>query len=252
MFTLYNSDCLTVMKSMQSKSVDCIITDPPYGTRTDQRDEWMVGEFSNIMPLALPEIHRIGKGNAAIYFFTSWKWMADWVFRCSPYFRMQNFIIWDKGRHSGTYGKFSWQFHWEGVFFGIKGKRPIYKYSPDVLRSPNFKPSYPMEKPVDILIEMILASTLPDEVVFDPFMGTGSTGVACKITGRRFIGCEIDQKFFSIAEKRISEAVLEQRYLTPSNNRLHMDAGDSPAFGALSTLGDLPASENESTPAPCG
>ncbi len=228
MFTLHNSDCLTVMKSMQSKSVDCIITDPPYGTRTDQRDEWMVGEFSNIMPLALPEIHRIGKGNAAIYFFTSWKWMADWVLRCSPYFRMQNFIIWDKGRHSGTYGKFSWQFHWEGVFFGIKGKRPIYKYSPDVLRSPNFKPKYPMEKPVEVLIEMIEASTLPNDIVFDPFMGTGSTGVACKITGRRFIGCEIDQKFFSIAEKRISEAVLEQRYLTPSNKACS-GQGDSAA-----------------------
>ncbi len=199
-------DCLEVMKTLPAGSIDAVITDPPYGTHTDQRDEWMVGEFSNVMPLALPALHRIGKGNAALYFFTSWKWMADWIMRCSPYFRMQNFLIWDKGKHSGTYGKFSWQFHWEGVFFGIKGKRPIYKYMPDVLRSHGFKPEYPMEKPPSILAQMIEASTLPGDTVLDPFMGSGATGIACVQTGRDFIGIEIDPGYFAIAERRIKEA----------------------------------------------
>ena len=204
--TLHLGDCLEYMRGMEDKSVDAVITDPPYGTHPAPRDEWLAGEFSNVMPLALPEIYRVSSGNAAFYFFTSWKWMSDWIMRCSPYFRMQNFIVWDKGKHSGTYGKFSWQFHWEGIFFGIKGKRPINKYMPDVIRSDGFKPNYPMEKPVDVITKLIEASTIPGDTVFDPFMGSGTTGVACVQLGRNFIGCEIDPQYYAIAERRIRDA----------------------------------------------
>ena len=197
-------DCLEVMGGMADGSVPVIVTDPPYGTRTNQRDGWMVGEFANVLPLVLPEMYRLGTDAAALYMFTSWKWMADWIIRCSPYFRMQNFLIWDKGRHSGCYGKFSWQFCWEGVFYGIKGPRPIREYQQDVLRSES-RPARAMEKPVDILAPMVLASSDVGDVVLDPFCGTGSTCVAAKQLGRRYIGIEIDEGYCEIARKRLSE-----------------------------------------------
>lgn len=206
--TIYHEDCLAVLPTQQAKSVDVIVADPPYGTRTNQREQWMVGEFANVMPIALGELHRVGVDDAALYLFTSWKHMADWVFRCSPYFRMQNFLIWDKGRHSGTFGAYSWQFHWEGIFYGIKGPRKVRDYQPDILRT-NERPSLPMQKPVDVLQRLIRASSDVGQVVLDPFAGSGSTLVAAKREGRRAIGIEIDRRYCEMAAERCAQESLE-------------------------------------------
>lgn len=65
---------------------------------------------------------------------------------------------------------------------------------------------HPTIKPQEILNNLIVNSTKENEVVFDGFMGSGSTGVACVNTGRNFIGIELDQGYFEIAQKRIEEA----------------------------------------------
>ena len=205
--TIYHGDALNVLASLPAASADVIIADPPYGTRTHQREEWMVGEFANVMPVALPELHRIGVNDAGLYLFTSWKLMADWVFRCSPYFRMQNFLIWDKGRHSGTFGAYSWQFHWEGIFYGIKGPRKVREYQPDVLRT-NERPALPMQKPVDVLRRLIRASSDEGQMILDPFLGSGSTLVAAKAESRRAIGIEIDERYCEIAATRLQQDTL--------------------------------------------
>jgi len=161
---IIQGDCLEILKSIPSESIDCIITDPPYGTKTNPRESFMVGEFSNVMPLILPEIFRVLKPNGAFYCFTSWSQMSDWLIRYQQYFKLQNILIWDKKKHSGCYSSQSWQFTWEGIFFGIKGKRDIKKYMPDVLISEEKGKRVAMQKPVDILEKMILAST--DEGTF--------------------------------------------------------------------------------------
>jgi site-specific DNA-methyltransferase (adenine-specific) len=96
----------------------------------------------------------------------------------------------------------SWQFTWEGVFYGIKGKRNIVKYMPDVVRS-NEKRGKAMEKPVDIIEKLISASANPGTTILDPFMGRGSAGMACKNLGMEFIGIEIEPDIFEVATKRI-------------------------------------------------
>jgi len=63
---------------------------------------------------------------------------------------------------------------------------------------------HPTQKPVDLMKRMILGSTNEGDVVLDPFMGTGTTGVACMETNRKFIGFEIDKKYFEIAKKRLN------------------------------------------------
>lgn len=205
--TIYHGDAINLMSEMDACSIDVFVTDPPYGTRTKQREEWMVGEFSNVMPLALPEMYRIGVSNAAMYLFSSWMMLADWSFRCSPYFRHQGTIVWDKGRHSGCWGKFSWQFHWEAIYYGLKGPRETIEYFPDVIRSKE-KPDRPMQKPVDVCQKLISASTSKGDIVFDPFIGSGSTLVAAKLLGRKAIGIEIDEECCEIAAKRLSQGVL--------------------------------------------
>lgn len=206
---IYHGDCLALLPSLDSESVEAIITDPPYGTRTKPRgDRWMVGEFSNIIPLVLPELYRVASNNAALYTFTSWKWMADWIMRCSPYFRMQNFIIWDKERHSGRWTEYAWQFCWEGIYFGVKGPRPIREYQRDVVRSTE-KLIYSMQKPVDVISQLLTASTDPGHLILDPFMGKGGSLIAARNLKRKAIGIEIDERDCEIAAKRLSQGALD-------------------------------------------
>jgi len=203
--TIKLGDSLELLKGLPSESVDCIITDPPYGTKTNQRDSFMVGEFSNIMPLILPELFRVLKNDGCFYCFTSWSMMSDWLLRYQQYFKLQNIIVWDKQRHSGCYSSQSWQFTWEGIFYGIKGKRKIVKYMPDVITSNEKGRRVAMQKPVDILVKLMEASTNEGDLILDPFMGSGSTAVACKTAKRDFIGFEINPKFKKMADDRLKE-----------------------------------------------
>ena len=70
---------------------------------------------------------------------------------------------------------------------------------------------HPMQKPIALMKYLIERFTQPNDTILDPFMGSGTTGVACVQTGRNFIGIEIEPKYFEIAEKRIAEAQLQMR-----------------------------------------
>ena len=205
----YQGDCLEVMKDIPDKSIDCVITDPPYGTKTDQRDTFMVGEFSNVMPLILPEIFRVLKDDGAFYCFISWTQMSDWLLRYQRYFKLQNILIWDKQKHSGCYSSQSWQFTYEGIFFGIKGKRKIRKYQRDILKSEENGRRVAMQKPVDIIKQMIEASTDKGMTILDPFAGTGSTLVACKEMNRNYIGIEISPEYCDIIKQRVGCEIIK-------------------------------------------
>jgi site-specific DNA-methyltransferase (adenine-specific) len=202
---IFYGDCIEILKNVPSDSVDLIITDPPYGTKTNQRDTFMVGEFSNIMPLILPELYRILKPDGGFYCFTSWSMMSDWLLRYQQYFKLQNIIVWDKQRHSGCYSSQSWQFTWEGIFFGIKGKRKIREYMPDVIKSNEKGKRIAMQKPVDIIEKLIIASSDEKQVILDPFIGSGSTLIACERTNRQYIGIEINKKYCDISIDRIEQ-----------------------------------------------
>lgn len=204
--TIYHGDCLELLPTVAD--VECVVTDPPYGTKTDQREEWMVGEFGNVMPLALPLIRRALVANGAFYCFTSWTMLADWALRYQQYFKLQNILVWDKGRHSGCYSATAWQFCWEGIYFGLKGSRKIRKYMPDVIRGKAHGLRAAMEKPTDVVGRLIEASTGEGHLILDPFMGSGSTLRAAKNLKRKAIGIEIEEKYCEIAAKRMRQEIL--------------------------------------------
>jgi len=94
----------------------------------------------------------------------------------------------------------------EFVIFAHKGRRILngFRYA-DIIKAKRTGNEYhPTEKPVDLLALFIKASSDVGEIVLDPFMGSGSTGVACIKTGRKFIGIELNQNYFSTAVKRIN------------------------------------------------
>ncbi len=119
-------------------------------------------------------------------------------------------IVWEKDNHTAgdliaQYGK-----KYEIIFYVNKGRCPIRgKRLPDIWRFnrvPVKKMVHQNQKPIELLEQCILKSSDPGAIIFDGFMGSGSTGVACMNTGRNFIGIELDPKYFEIASERIEEA----------------------------------------------
>ena len=234
MFTLHNGDGIQFMRSLQSQSIGAIITDPPYGLDF-QGESW-----DSFIPEWITEARRVAK----IVAFTTapttqWDYpRPDWV---SCWYR-------EAAQSRTVYGSFN---HWSPIL--IYGGKPTFKVDSIKLHaikhnSPDI--DHPSPKPLTLMRWLVLSMSAEGETVLDPFMGSGSTGVACVELGREFIGVELKAEYLAIAKSRISSAVLQQRLFTPSNNRLHMDAGDSPRQPSQSTLEGFTPAEQGSTPAP--
>lgn len=220
--TLYHGDCLEVLRTLRDSSIGIVITDPPYssggyqetgkssgsiGTRT--KDRIMNDNLSTRGYLRL--MTRMLRGVLAdeFYVFTDWKM---WTYTCDAFedsgIRVRNMIVWDKGQMGMG---MPWRNQHELIAFGKRtsGEIRTGKYG-NVIRCPRTRnEDHPTQKPVE-LIAAILANC-PDGTVLDPFMGSGTTGVACVQTGRSFIGIEIDRGYYEIAERRIAEAQAQLR-----------------------------------------
>ena len=124
------------------------------------------------------------------------------------------------------YPKPNWIMSWtrlgstqrNGKYRGFNNWEPILLYGidrlkNDVISTPNYHKDYghPTTKPLKLMIALIECLTHLGDTILDPFMGSGTTGVACVQTGRNFIGIEISEEYFKIAEKRIKEAQLQIR-----------------------------------------
>jgi site-specific DNA-methyltransferase (adenine-specific) len=101
------------------------------------------------------------------------------------------------------------------VWYGCKGRPGFPNTRPvSVLRAmrlPGEALMHPNEKPVALMVQIIEAATHQHYAILDPFAGSGTTGVACAKTGRKFIGIEIEEKYCEIAAKRLSQDVFDLR-----------------------------------------
>lgn len=201
-------DCLELLKALPDKSVDAVVTDPPYGVgykyngAFDDTEENFVG---HIVPL-LCEMLRVSRG-AVLWFGASTTMMRD-----MPLLKPQRVLAWaPKFSLSGS--------RKDGVFYKW---HPIYSwnlpkkqdgFARDVLDDSTGGRNWwnhPATKPIP-LMEKLCKVAIKGGTVLDPFAGSGTTGVACVQTGRNFIGFEIDPHYCEIARKRIGEAESKSR-----------------------------------------
>ena len=222
MIKIFNEDCLEGMKKIPPDSVDLIVTDPPFcvgmtanGRKGSYNDFIMLRPFFENL---FTDWLRVLKDGGHIYINTDWRTYPFLYPIILKYFEVRNLIIWDyEWIKCGNFYRFSHEF----IIFGTKGnscrkfgqgQRDVWRIKPVNFTSKN--KYHPSEKPVELCEKMILNSSKEGDTVLDCFMGSGSTGVACMNTGRNFIGCEIDEKYFKVAEKRITEALaLKQQEL---------------------------------------
>ena len=243
---LHLGDCLELMKNLPDKSVDAVITDPPYGHNNNNnngdlisRREAALGrgdyiperdnrpimndgkEANEIFSAFIQEAARLlkpgcccccccGGGGGPDPMFARWSLEMD------KWLEFKQMIVWDKGPMG-----LGWHYRrsYETVLVGQRSGaacawydethrveniiRPGYKGIKKIIPSVD---QHPTEKPVALFKHFIELHTRPGDTVLDPFMGSGTTGVACVQTGSNFIGMEIDPQYFAIAEKRIKDA----------------------------------------------
>lgn len=239
---LLHGDCLELMKDIPDKSVDCIITDPPYGTTACKWDSVIPFE-----PM-WEQLNRIIKDNSAIVLFGQEPFSSnlrmsniknykyDWVWdkitatgfaiaKTQPMRENENIMVFCNGTNRyypimekmekpDTYKNYKKSNNWN--ISEMKEKKIRYeKYPKNILRFSNANHKgmlHPTQKPVALLEYLIKTYTLENETVLDFTMGSGSTGVACVNTNRNFIGIEKDDKYFEIAKNRIEQAEKEKEY----------------------------------------
>ena len=213
---LMQGDCLERMKEIKSGSVDMILTDPPYGMDFQSNRRVVKDKFSKIendknvdwLPELLQECHRVMADNSAIYCFCSWHKIDVFKQEIEKLFKIKNVIVWVKNNHGSGDLKGAYAPKHEFVIYAHKGRSLFReKRLPDVMEYPKIHSSklqHPTEKNTDMLELFIKNNSDEDQTVLDPFMGSGSTGAACKNLNRKFIGIELDEQYFKIAQDRIS------------------------------------------------
>ena len=202
--TLYLGDCLEVMKEIPDKSVDAVITDPPYGMR------W------NAKVTCGKNGHGKKGQRSANYGKTI---INDNVpFDPSPFLVFDNVVlfgsnhyasrlpkgttlVWIK-KHNHNFGKYLS----DAEIAWMKGGEGIYCYQDTTLLGETNNRLHANQKPIGLMRWVIEKATNEGDTILDPFTGSGTTGVACVQTGRNFIGIEISEEYFDIAIKRIKEA----------------------------------------------
>lgn len=218
---IFNEDCLEYMKNIPNESIDLIVTDPPYKmTKRGKscRPNWMpnnMGEnvFNGGIPKPtewIPECYRILKEGTHFYTFCNTNDITEYLVvaqECG--FKLHNIItmIKDTGMPNRWYLK-----NCELILFFRKGKaKPINDMTSRdwvQVKMPTKKNGkiHITQKPLDISLRLVTNSSKVGEVVYDPFMGGATIGVACKISNRIFLGTEKDKDIFIAAKDRLENS----------------------------------------------
>ena len=210
---LMKGDCLDRMKEIESGSVDMILTDPPYGM--DLTPQRKTGKFhgwkiKNDKTLSwsddfFKECFRVLPKNSAAFVFCSHHCVSEFISSAKlSGFDVKNLLIWNKG-YFGMGG--NWRPVHELILLLTKGrfvtKSNSLKTIIDFKKVHHSRAVHPTEKPIDLLCHLIDQADYEPQKILDPFMGSGTTGVASLNLNRKFIGIEMDDNYFDIAKDRI-------------------------------------------------
>ena len=219
MITLYNVDCIELLKSLDNNSIDLVITDPPYlidyktNHRIDKKHKFCstIKNDNNpdLISNVIKELYRVMKDNTAGYMFCSFDKVDFFKTEIEKYFKIKNIIIWVK--NNWTAGDLKAQFgkQYEMIILFNKGrclfngKRLTDVWNFD--RVAGKKQLHQNEKPLDLIKQAIEKHSKEGDLILDCFAGSNTTGLACLQSNRNFIGCEIDKEYYEIALKRIQE-----------------------------------------------
>lgn len=214
---IYNENCIDTLPKISDAFVDLIVTDPFYGSSGRdgsvhlEKDTvignrmssdsfiWFVRQYSG-------QLYRVTKSNAHCYVFSDWRKYKDVQIAFETNFwELRQLIVWNKRNGMGEYWRSCHEFI---LFFTKRHPKKLthgscFNVINDInpLRGNNKNHDY--EKPVELMSKFIIASSNENDLVYDPFIGSGTTAVSCINTKRNFVGSEISLENCNVAQKRI-------------------------------------------------
>jgi len=241
-------DCLEVMKNIPDKSVDLVLTDPPYLTTNEK---WDKNEVIN--KVLSQEFYRVLKDTGNLYIWCGIGEKSQSLIRWFPIFSKEfifkDLITWKKNRGIGF--RRGWLYTREEIMWFVKDNKEFVwnkeeQYSKEKRKYEIIKNGEPVNKneykrftnvwndiyevgyggspktyqkgrkdighftpkPLKAMERIIKLHTIKNDIILDPFLGSGTTAVAAKQLGRRFIGIEISEKYCEIARQRLKQEVL--------------------------------------------
>ncbi len=242
---ILNADSKDIIKRIPDNSIDFILTDPPYNigqhstgniplpgrcAMNNDVAEWDLIDF-NPEEWA-DEFVRILKPTGNLFIFTSYNQIGRWHNCLDHKFDTSNFMIWHKTNPAPKIFKAGFLNSCEMIFtcwnkkhtWNFLSQKEMHNFveSPICMRPERLAdPKHPAQKPVSILKKMIEIASNKDDIIFDPFMGVGSTGVAALELDRKFIGVELDKSYYEAANKRINDVICKMKDLYMSDNNLY-------------------------------
>lgn len=244
------ADSREVIKHIPDNSIDFILTDPPYnlgqhstgniplpGRSAMNNDvaEWDMIDFNP--DEWADEFIRILKPTGNLFIFTSYNQLGRWYNCLDHKFDTTNFMIWHKTNPAPKVFKAGFLNSCEMIFtcwnkkhtWNFISQKEMHNFieSPICMRPERLSnPKHPAQKPIFILKKMIEIASNKDDIIFDPFMGVGSTGVAALELGRKFIGVELEKMYYEAGRKRIKDALTQYTSSQNMNSKIYNPSED--------------------------
>ncbi len=251
-FNIHNGDSRELIKSLPDSSIDLILTDPPYNLgnystgnielkwRKDINNDLATWDTIDFKPGEwVSEFKRILKPTGNIFAFTSYNLIGKWHEAFDHQFDTFQFMVWHKTNPVPKIFKAGFLNSCELIvccwnkkhIWNFISQKEMHNFieSPICMGNERLKePNHPTQKPIKVLKKIIEIASIEGQVIFDPFMGVGSTGVAALQMDREFIGFELEQNYFDAAKKRIENESTQTSLFSKNGHKedaLHPTSG---------------------------
>lgn len=217
--TIHLGDCLDLMRLIPDKSIDLVLTDPPYGMgfqsnyRIDKHSKISNDDNLDWLPVFYNEVFRVLKDEGIAYIFCSFHFVDQFKLEAERFYTVKNILIWMKNNTGmgDLYGDYAPQY--EMVLFFNKSNKPLNNgRDSNILR---FKRTdnalHPTQKPIPLFEFLIEKSTITNDLILDPFSGSGTTAIAAHNLGRRFICIEKDEDYHAASVQRLKDTQAQLR-----------------------------------------
>jgi len=214
--TIYHGDCRDILPSLEP--VDLVLTDPPYGMEYHSGHYKYGNPHQPILndssyPVDLLQPFR-SIASKAVLLFARWETLKDIPLPDSV-------IVWVKNNWTAGDLNHEYARQWEAILFYKGANHKFYNGRPsDVIYCDRIPPTtHPTEKPVELINKLIIQNTDVNDIVLDPFLGSGTTCFCAKKLNRRSIGIEISEKYCEVAAKRCMQEAFEFDLPTQSTEK---------------------------------
>lgn len=231
--TIYNGDCLEILPLMNEKSIDIVVTSPPYNKMEGKNagklveavvydsfcDNMSESEYEENQINVLQELHRVLKDDGSVFYNHKNRYFnermvspLEWLLQTD--FEIRQEIIWNRKIAGNIRGWRFWQVDERIYWLQKKGANRI-ELTPQIASLSSVweippqrksETNHPCSFPIELAQRCLSVCDKKDSIVLDPYMGSGTTAIAAKRKGFHFIGCELSEKYIEIANNRIKEA----------------------------------------------